>query len=56
MRHSAISILLQQGVPVPTVARLAGHDPSMTLRVYAHADLEAVEAAVAHLGSLYGTR
>lgn len=27
LRHTAVSLLLQQGVPVVTVARLAGHDP-----------------------------
>lgn len=56
MRHSALSILLAQGVPVHVVARLAGHDPSVTLRTYAHAQDDAMVAAVGTLGTLFGTR
>ena len=56
MRHSALSLLLQQGVPVHVVAKLAGHDPSVTLRTYAHAQDAAMEAAVAQLGALYAER
>jgi integrase len=56
LRHSALSLLLQQGVPVHVVAKLAGHDPSVTLRTYAHAQDAAVRAAVHQLGALYGTR
>ena len=56
MRHSALSILLAQGVPVHVVARLAGHDPSVTLRTYAHAQDAAMQTAVDQLGALFGTR
>ena len=38
LRHTAASLVLAQGVPIPQVSRLLGHsDPSVTLRVYAHA-------------------
>lgn len=56
MRHSALSILLQQGAPVHLVAKLAGHDPSVTLRTYSHAQDAAMRDAVTALGALYGTR
>lgn len=44
-RHGSVSRLLGQGVPVHTVAAWHGHDPSMTLSVYAHADDAALKAA-----------
>ena len=38
LRHIAASLLLGEGVPIPTVSGMLGHsDPSTTLRVYAHA-------------------
>ena len=55
LRHSALSILLAQGVPVHVAAKLAGHDPSVTLRTYAHAQDAAMMAAVDQLGALFGT-
>ncbi len=37
LRHGAISLLLQQGIPVPVVSQFAGHvSPDVTMRVYAH--------------------
>jgi integrase len=37
LRHGAISLLLQQGIPVPVVSQFAGHaDPAITMKVYAH--------------------
>ena len=37
LRHSAASLLIAEGVPVPVVSQLLGHaDSSITLRVYAH--------------------
>lgn len=56
LRHSALSLLLAQGVPVHVVAKIAGHDPSVTLRTYAHAQDAAMVDAVTRLGELYGTR
>jgi len=55
MRHSAISLLLQQGVPVVTVAKLAGHDPAMTMSVYGHATDDTTRLATDLLGRLYGS-
>lgn len=36
IRHSVITMLLHEGVPVITVAGLVGQDPETTNRVYAH--------------------
>jgi integrase len=37
LRHTAASLLLGEGVPIPVVSQLLGHaDSSITLRVYAH--------------------
>lgn len=36
LRHSVITLLLQEGIPVITVAALVGQDPETTNRVYAH--------------------
>lgn len=55
MRHSAISILLQQGIPVVTVAKLAGHDPALTWSVYGHATDDTTRLATDLLGRLYGS-
>lgn len=52
LRHGAISYLLEQGVPVPTVAAFAGHDPAMTLRVYSHASDAGLKAAAKHFSAL----
>jgi integrase len=35
LRHTAASLLAQQGVPVTTAASLLGHDPAIYLRTYA---------------------
>jgi len=38
LRHTAASILLSKGVPVPTVSQMLGHaDPSITLKTYSWA-------------------
>ncbi len=37
LRHTAASLLLGEGVPIPVVSQLLGHrDSSITLKVYAH--------------------
>lgn len=37
LRHGAISLLLQQGIPVPVVSQFAGHaNSAITMKVYAH--------------------
>lgn len=56
LRHTALSILTDGGVPTTVVARIAGHDPSVTMRVYAHPGDDAMQTAVTALGTLYGTR
>jgi integrase len=56
LRHTALSLLIEQGVPVSVVARIAGHDPAMTLRVYSHAGDDATRTAVEALGALYAAR
>lgn len=55
-RHTALSLLLEAGVPVHVVARFAGHDPSVTLRTYAHVNQDALTAAASTLSSLYKAR
>jgi integrase len=35
LRHAAVSLWLNAGVPAPTVARRAGHSVEVLLRVYA---------------------
>lgn len=38
LRHSAGSIALDAGVPIPDVSRMLGHaNPAITMSVYAHA-------------------
>ena len=53
VRHSVLSLMLENGVSVPVVAKVAGHDPAITLRVYAHAQEEASRRAVDALGALF---
>ena len=57
LRHSAASLLIAEGVPVPVVSHLLGHaDSGITLRVYAHllGDQHGT-AALAMNGLLEGT-
>lgn len=47
LRHTAISIMLDNGVPVLIVAAIAGHDdPNVTLNTYAHASAKGMKAAI----------
>jgi len=37
LRHTAATLAIQQGTPIPVVSKMLGHaDPAMTLRRYAH--------------------
>ena len=37
LRHTAATLAIKQGIPIPTVSKMLGHsDPAMTLRRYAH--------------------
>lgn len=47
LRHTAISIMLENGIPVVDVAAIAGHeDASVTHKVYAHASTDGMRAAI----------
>jgi Phage integrase family len=49
LRHSHVSELLSNGVPIATVSKRVGHaNPNITLAIYAHA-LEADELAAAKI-------
>ena len=37
LRHTAATLMLGAGIPVPAVAKILGHsDPAITMRAYAH--------------------
>ncbi len=37
LRHTAATLAIRRGVPIPTVAQMLGHaNPSITLETYAH--------------------
>ena len=56
LRHTAISLMLSQGVDARTVAELAGHSTiTLTLDVYAHSTNATCRAAVAALDGLIGS-
>ena len=47
LRHTAISIMLENGIPVVVVAAIAGHDdPNVTHNTYAHASTEGMRSAI----------
>ena len=52
LRHGAVSIMLNRGVPVPVVSRYVGHaNPAITMQVYAHV-LEGTDAAASAMDDL----
>ena len=56
-RHTAATLLLLQGAPLAVVAAWLGHaNADVTLRVYAHAQKQAIEAAAATFQGLYGKK
>jgi integrase len=56
LRHSCASILSDRGVPLEEIADLLGHvDTTMLSRVYRHRIRPSADAAVAVMGSLFGT-
>jgi integrase len=56
LRHGAISLLLQQGIPVPVVSQFAGHaNPSITMKVYAHVIAGTSGMAAAGMDALLST-
>jgi integrase len=55
-RHTALSVMVDRGVPISVVAAWAGHaDPAFTLRQYVHATPEGIASAGAVLGSVSET-
>ena len=56
VRHSCISYLLNQGVPVEVVAKIAGHNPNVTREIYEHIYPTAKREAVDKFGSLLDGR
>lgn len=55
LRHTAASLLLGDGVPVPVVSQLLGHaDSSITLKVYAHLLPDQLGTAALAMNGLLG--
>lgn len=53
LRHTAISIMLENGISVVVVAAIAGHDdPNVTHKTYAHASTDGMRAAIDTLESV----
>ena len=56
LRHSAASILSDQGVPLELIADLLGHvDVTMLARTYRHRLRPSADAAVDVMGRLFGS-
>ncbi len=54
LRHTAATLAIKQGVPIPTVSKMLGHsDPAMTLRRYAHVLDEMREDAAQAMDGLF---
>jgi integrase len=53
-RHTALTLLLERGVPVHVVARFAGHDPAITMRQYAHVTQQGMDQASGVFGAAFG--
>jgi integrase len=52
-RHTALSVMVDRGVPISVVSAWAGHaDPAFTLRRYVHATPEGIAAAGAALAAV----
>ncbi|GAA2115166.1 tyrosine-type recombinase/integrase [Streptomyces synnematoformans] len=55
LRHSAVSLLLDLGVPPHIVRQIVGHsDIGVTMKVYAHASLDEQRKALRRLGDQLG--
>jgi integrase len=52
-RHTAITNLVQEGIPLPTVQRIAGHSDIRTTISYVHLTDEAYDGAVAAVERLF---
>ena len=57
LRHTAATQLIRSGVDARTVASILGHaDPSLTMRVYAEADPDAVRDGMGRAAEILGER
>lgn len=55
LRHSFLSIAAQQGVHPSVMQKLAGHnDPSITLGIYTHVNMEQQRVAMDAVQSVFG--
>lgn len=46
LRHSNVSIAIEEGADIPAVSERAGHsNPSVTMKIYAHSNKEAIRKA-----------
>jgi integrase len=53
LRHAYVTLLIRQGVPIPTIAKLVGHaSPVMTLNVYGHVANDSLQEAAGRLNDL----
>ena len=56
LRHTAATLMLEQGIPLKVVAERLGHKkPTITLDIYAHALPSMQKAAAEKLGALLST-
>ena len=54
LRHTAATLAIKQGIPIPTVSKMLGHsNPAMTLRRYAHVLDEMREDAARAMDDLF---
>ena len=54
LRHTAATLAIQQGLPIPTVSKMLEHsDPTMTLRRYAHVLGDMRQEAVRAMDDLF---
>ncbi len=53
LRHTAATLMLRAGVPIPTASHILGHaNPSMTLKRYAHVLSDMQESAAERLDTV----
>ncbi len=55
LRHTAITLMLQHGVPLRTVMSIVGHSQASTTMGYAHSSAETERAALTTLARVYGS-
>lgn len=56
LRHAYVTLLIRQGIPIPTIAKLVGHaSPLTTLNVYGHVANDSLQEAAGRLNDLWAT-